>query len=58
MIALAAGFNRLVLRRLVARPAITAIMVTLGLGMMMRGSAPYNVRRRAERVSLPIPANR
>jgi branched-chain amino acid transport system permease protein len=38
MIALAAGFYRLVARRLVARPAITAIMVTLGLGMVMRGS--------------------
>src|SRR5512143_3331034 len=38
MIALAAGFYRLVARRLVARPAISAIMVTLGLGMVMRGS--------------------
>lgn len=38
MIALAAGFYHLVARRLVARPAITAIMVTLGLGMVMRGS--------------------
>lgn len=38
MIALAAGFYRVVARRLVARPAISAIMVTLGLGMVMRGS--------------------
>jgi branched-chain amino acid transport system permease protein len=38
MIALAAGFYQLVARRLVARPAISAIMVTLGLGMVMRGS--------------------
>lgn len=37
MIALAGGFYRLVARRLVARPAISAIMVTLGLGMVMRG---------------------
>jgi len=38
MIALAAGFYRLVVRRLVGRPALSAIMVTLGLGMVMRGS--------------------
>jgi branched-chain amino acid transport system permease protein len=38
MIALAAGFYRLVVRRLVARPALSAIMATLGLGMVMRGS--------------------
>ena len=36
VIALAAGFYHLVARRLVARPAITAIMVTLGLGMVMQ----------------------
>jgi branched-chain amino acid transport system permease protein len=40
MIALAAGFYRLVVRRLVARPALSAIMATLGLGMVMRGSGP------------------
>ncbi len=40
MAALGLGFNRLVVRRLVARPAIAAIMVTLGLGAVMRGSAP------------------
>jgi branched-chain amino acid transport system permease protein len=38
MIALAAGFYRLVVRHLVARPALSAIMATLGLGMLMRGS--------------------
>ncbi len=38
MIALAAGFYRLAVRRLVARPALSAIMVTLGLGMVMRSS--------------------
>jgi len=38
MIALTAGFYRLVVRRLVARPALSAIMATLGLGMVMRGS--------------------
>jgi branched-chain amino acid transport system permease protein len=40
MIALAACFNHLVVRHLVARPAISAIMVTLGLGMLMRSLAP------------------
>jgi branched-chain amino acid transport system permease protein len=40
MVALAAGFYRLVVRRLVARPALSAIMATLGLGMVMRGVGP------------------
>src|SRR5262249_49833707 len=39
MVALAAGFCRLVLRRLLARPVLWTIMVTLGLGMVMRGIA-------------------
>src|SRR5262249_45296209 len=39
MIALAAGFYQLVVRRLVARPALSAIMATLGLGMVMRGTS-------------------
>jgi branched-chain amino acid transport system permease protein len=34
----ALGFNRLVLRPLVGRPMISVIMVTLGLGMLMRGA--------------------
>jgi branched-chain amino acid transport system permease protein len=40
MVALALAFNRVVLRRLVGRPLISVIMVTLGLGAMMRGLAP------------------
>jgi branched-chain amino acid transport system permease protein len=40
MVALAAGFYRLVVRRLVARPALSATMATLGLGMLMTGSGP------------------
>ena len=40
MIAVALLFNRLVLHRLVGRPLITLIMVTLGLGAFMRGAAP------------------
>jgi branched-chain amino acid transport system permease protein len=37
MVALAAGFYHFVVRRLMARPVTSAIMVTLGLGMLMRG---------------------
>ena len=40
MIALALAFGHLVVRRLIARPAIAALMVTLGLGMVMRAVAP------------------
>jgi branched-chain amino acid transport system permease protein len=39
MVAMALLFNRIVLRRLVGRPLIAAIMVTLGLGTLIRGSA-------------------
>ena len=39
MAALAVAWNRLVLRRLVGQPLIVFIMVTLGLGALMRGSA-------------------
>ena len=40
MTALALLFGHLVVRRLIARPAIAGLMVTLGLGMVMRGVAP------------------
>lgn len=39
--ALAAGFCALVVRRLIDRPALSAIMATLGLGMLMRGGAQF-----------------
>ncbi len=38
---LAAGFCFVVVRRLVDRPALSAIMATLGLGMLIRGAAPF-----------------
>jgi branched-chain amino acid transport system permease protein len=41
MLAFAALFCRLVVRRLIARPAIAAIMVTIGLGMLLRGLLPF-----------------
>jgi branched-chain amino acid transport system permease protein len=43
-VALALAFNRWVLRRLVGRPLIALIMVTLGLGALMRGSAAIAFR--------------
>jgi len=39
MAAFGVAFNRIVVRRLAARPAISLIMVTIGLGAMMRGTA-------------------
>jgi len=39
-VAAALAFNRAVTRRLVGRPLIAAIMVTLGLGMVLRGAVP------------------
>src|SRR6185312_11705398 len=39
MIAFAAGFNVVVVRHLTGRPPIAFIMVTLGLGALMRGSS-------------------
>jgi branched-chain amino acid transport system permease protein len=55
MVALAAGFCRLVLRRLLARPVLSTIMVTLGLGMVMRGIAPLLFARVPGTIPLPIP---
>lgn len=40
MAALGLVFGQVVVRRLVVRPAMAAIMATLGLGMVMRGAAP------------------
>lgn len=51
----ALGFNRLVLRRLVGRPLISVIMVTLGLGMVMRGATPLALAGIPGAIALPIP---
>jgi len=40
MVALAMAFNRGVVRPLVARPLISLLMVTIGLGILMRGATP------------------
>ena len=55
MVALAALFNRLVLRHLTARPVISSIMVTLGLGAMMRGIASFLFADTPKSIGLPIP---
>jgi branched-chain amino acid transport system permease protein len=56
MIAFATAFNRVVLRRLVGRPLIGTIMVTIGLGALMRGAAPFLFAGPPGGVALPIPA--
>jgi branched-chain amino acid transport system permease protein len=38
MVALMAGFNQTVLRHLAGRPVIALIMITIGLGMVLRGA--------------------
>ena len=55
MIAFAALFNRLVLRRLVGRPVISLVMVTLGLGALMRGASAIAFRGIPGAVALPLP---
>ena len=55
MIAFAALFNRLVLRRLVGRPVISLVMVTLGLGALMRGGSAMAFRGIPGAVALPLP---
>lgn len=55
MIALALAFNRVVLRRMVGRPLIALVMVTLGLGALMRGLAPVLFAGMPGEIPLPIP---
>jgi branched-chain amino acid transport system permease protein len=55
MVVLALGFNRLVLRHLVGRPLISLIMVTLGLGALIRGAAPLLFRTIPGAIALPVP---
>ena len=55
MVGAALGFNRLVVRRLVGRPVIALIMVTLGLGTLMRGAAAVLFQDVPGSIPLPIP---
>ena len=56
MVAVALAFNRLVLRHLVGRPLIALIMVTLGLGALIRGGASLVFGAVPGTIPLPIPS--
>jgi branched-chain amino acid transport system permease protein len=55
MVGLAVVFNRLVLRRLVGRPVIALVMVTLGVGALLRGAAALAFRELPSAIPLPVP---
>jgi branched-chain amino acid transport system permease protein len=55
MIAFAVAFNRLVLRRLLVGPLIALIMVTLGLGALMRGTSQMAFAGIPRAIALPVP---
>lgn len=55
IVALALGFTRVVLRRMVARPLISLIMVTIGLGSVLRGAAALAFAGVPARIPLPLP---
>jgi branched-chain amino acid transport system permease protein len=55
MTALAFAFSRLVLRRMTAPPVITLIMLTLGLGAVMRGVGVVIFAGVPSAIYLPIP---
>jgi branched-chain amino acid transport system permease protein len=57
MAAVGVVFNRLVLRRLVGQPLISVIMVTLGLGALVRGATRLVFADVSGRISLPGPAD-
>ena len=54
-IGLAIAFNRLVLYHLVGRPLVSVIMVTLGLGAVLRGATPLVFGGIPGAIPLPIP---
>ena len=55
MAAIAVAFSRLVLRRLAGQPLIVLIMVSIGLGAFMRGSAGIVFRGVPGVIPLPVP---
>ena len=55
MVATALAFNATVLRRLAGRPVISLIMVTIGLGTLMRGSAAIVFAGIPTEIPLPVP---
>jgi branched-chain amino acid transport system permease protein len=55
MVALGLGFSRVVLRPLLGQRVIAFLMVTLGLGALMRGASTIGLRGLTGRIELPIP---
>src|SRR5215470_17524191 len=55
LVALSLLFNQVVVRRLAGRPLISLIMVTLGLGALVRGAAPLVFGAVPRSLPLPIP---
>jgi branched-chain amino acid transport system permease protein len=55
MVALALAVSRVILRPLVGQPPISFIMVTLGLGAVMRGAIAVTFRGISPIIALPIP---
>ena len=55
MFAIAAGFNRLVLRHLIGRPVIAMIMITIGFGAVLRAVAAFLFSGVPRDIELPIP---
>ena len=54
MVGFAVVWNRIVLHRLVGKPLIALIMVTLGLGMVMRGGSALAFRGVPATIPLPL----
>lgn len=54
MVALGLGFSRVVLRPLLGRRVITFLMVSLGLGALMRGASAVGLQGLTGRIDLPI----
>jgi branched-chain amino acid transport system permease protein len=55
MVALALGVNRLVWRPLVGSPVIALLMVTIGLGTVLRAAAVFLFQGLPARLPLPLP---
>jgi branched-chain amino acid transport system permease protein len=56
MLALGQALSRVVLRRLLGGPLISLIMVTLGLGALVRGAAALGLREVPRGIWLPLPS--
>ena len=55
MFAVAAGFNRFVLRHLIGRPVIGMIMITIGFGAVLRAVAAFLFSGVPRDIDLPLP---